>query len=393
MPNSREKAVLRVLHVIESADPRRGGPIEGVRQLSDVGRRWGQVTDAVTFDRPDAPFLKDNPFTAIALGPVHHKYGYTPRLVPWLRSNAKNYDIVIVNGLWQYNGLAVWRAVPDTGVPYIAFPHGMLDPWFRRAHPLKRLKKLVYWALVERAMLRDARAVCFTCQEELELAQHTFPAYRARNVVTGYGTAGPRGDPDACVAAFFAEFPRLADRRIVLYLGRVHEKKGCDLAIQAFAAIAGRDPSLEFVIAGPADAALKRRLVQLAEREGIADRITWAGMLTGGRKWGALYAAQVFVLPSHQENFGIAVAEALGCGTPVAISNKVNIWREIAASGAGWVEDDTEDGARATLESWLALDAAGQQAARVRARRCFEQHFDIAAVGERFHELMLEVVR
>jgi glycosyltransferase involved in cell wall biosynthesis len=97
----------------------------------------------------------------------------------------------------------------------------------------------------------------------------------------------------------------------------------------------------------------------------------------GASKWGALAAAEVFVLPSHQENFGIAVAEALACGTPVLISNKVNIWREIEQENAGFVQADTLEGTAQLLRQWDALSSTERLAFPERARHCFRAHFDI----------------
>ncbi|MFN6996501.1 MAG: glycosyltransferase, partial [Aquincola tertiaricarbonis] len=108
----------------------------------------------------------------------------------------------------------------------------------------------------------------------------------------------------------------------------------------------------------------------------------WPGMLQGDLKWGAFHAAEAFVLPSHQENFGIAVAEALGCGVPVLISDKVNIWREIEADGAGLVAPDTAEGTAQLLQRWLALSSAERAAMRDRARGCFAQRFTVEAMAD-----------
>jgi glycosyltransferase involved in cell wall biosynthesis len=123
-------------------------------------------------------------------------------------------------------------------------------------------------------------------------------------------------------------------------------------------------------------------LKALAQANGIADRITWPGMLQGDMKWGAFYTAEAFVLPSHQENFGIAVAEAMGCGLPVLISDKVNIWREIAADGAGIVNTDTVAGTLNTLQSWLAMDTAAHQRMAQQAKATFMQRFTVEAMAD-----------
>src|ERR1035437_10156512 len=109
----------------------------------------------------------------------------------------------------------------------------------------------------------------------------------------------------------------------------------------------------------------------LAKRLGIQGHVTWTGMLAGDLKWGAFYQAQAFVLPSHQENFGIAVAEALACGRPVLISNKVNIWREIAEDRAGLVENDDRAGAVQLLRQWTGMSATAKTEMGRRAADCF----------------------
>jgi len=330
-------AGLKVLHVISSLDPRGGGPMEGVRQIARAAQAWGQQTTVATLDAPGQDFLEGNAFTSVALGPGIGRYGYTPRLVPWLRAHATQFDAVIVNGIWQYHSFGAWRALHSSRVPYFVFPHGMLDPYFRHAFPLKHWKKLLYWPWAEYRVLRDARAVMFTCEEERLLARHSFALYHCHEEVVGYGTAPPPVEWEAASMAFYERFPGLRGKRIVLFLSRIHEKKGCELLIEAFAGFAANDPLLQLVIAGPSSPDLEKRLRDQVRIHGLDERVTWTGMLTADVKWGALYCAEVFALPSHQENFGIAVAEALACGTPVLISDKVNIWREIVAGGAGLV--------------------------------------------------------
>jgi glycosyltransferase involved in cell wall biosynthesis len=114
---------------------------------------------------------------------------------------------------------------------------------------------------------------------------------------------------------------------------------------------------------------------------GVAERITWPGMLQGEAKWGAFYSAEVFALPSHQENFGIAVAEALGCGLPVLISDKVNIWREVLGQNAGLVAPDTLEGTQQLLRGWLSLTAAQGREMRQNALALFRDRFTVDAMA------------
>jgi glycosyltransferase involved in cell wall biosynthesis len=338
---------------------------------------------------PDAIACPTHRFGPGSLG----KYSYAPALSDWLRQNASRFEAVIVNGLWQYHGLAVRQALRGTSTPYFVFTHGMLDPWFRRRYPLKHFKKSLYWPWAEYRILRDARAVLFTCEEEMRQARQSFSLYEANEVVVGYGTPGPTGDPAVQRAAFRQRFPELRGKRLLLLLSRIHPKKGCDLLVEAFAALAGRDPALHLVLAGPDPGNWRAELGRSIAAAGLGARVTWTGMLTGDLKWGALREAEAFVLPSHQENFGIAVAEALSCGVPVLISNKVNIWREIAADEAGLVADDTRAGTLALLEKWLSFDRSARERLARNALRCFETRFRIEAAARSLLSVMESCTR
>jgi glycosyltransferase involved in cell wall biosynthesis len=367
---------VRILQVIHSVDPRGGGPIEGIKQLAAPMIARGHQVEVLSLDQPGATWTGDLPFHAIGDG--RPGYGYAPSVVKWLVDHANDYDITLVHGLWQFGGFAVWRAARRTGKPYGVFTHGMLDPWFKRRYPVKHLKKWLYWPWGEYRVLRDARAVFFTCEQERQDARESFWLYRCREEVIGFGITAPPPDVAGPLAAFRDRFPALNDKRLLLFLGRMHEKKGCDLLLRAFAKSSA---DLHLVMAGPMEGAYAEWLRRLAAELGLTDRITWTGMIQGDLKWGAFRAAEAFVLPSHQENFGISVVEALACGCPVLISDKVNIWREIVADDAGLVETDTEAGAIRLLERWMSTTPAERQRHGERALSCFERHFQVEEVA------------
>ncbi len=373
---------VKLLHILSSVDPSGGGPMEGVLQRGVYLQQLGHRVEAVTLDDPSQPFLREFPLKVHALGPATGSYGYTDKLVPWLLANARTYDAVVVNGLWQYHSFAAWRALRKLNIPYFIFTHGMLDPWFKRTYPRKHLKKWLYWPWAEYRVLRDARAVLFTSEEERLQARRSFWLYRANERVVAYGTRAPPDNAAALREGFFAAHPELRGRRNLLFLSRIHEKKGCDLLIEAFAAVAAQDPALHLIMAGPDQTGWLERLRTAAQSLGIGDRITWPGMVRGDLKWGAFYCAEAFVLPSHQENFGIAVAEALGCGVPVLISDKVNIWREVQAHRAGLIAPDTLEGTTHLLQGWLALNAEERTAMGIRARELFDAQFAVKAMAE-----------
>ncbi|MFC5607408.1 glycosyltransferase [Variovorax soli] len=382
---------MRLLHLISSVDAAGGGPIEGAVQLHRALAAQGHAGEFASMDAPDAACARAFDAAPLhALGPGRGRFGYCAELRPWLEDNAGRFDAVIVNGLWQYIGLGTRRALAGSATPYFVFPHGMLDPWFKRRYPLKHLKKWLYWPWAEYRVLRDAQRVLFTCEEERLLARQSFWLYRCEEAIVSFGTAAPGDDPQASTDAFLNTFPHLRGKRLLLYLGRIHSKKGCDLLVEAFAKVCGRMADVHLVMAGPDQTHWRPELEALAQRLGVAQQICWAGMLTGELKWGAFRCAQAFCLPSHQENFGIAVVEALACGCPVLISDKVNIWREIQAAQAGLVEPDTLAGTVALLERWLATPAPAWERMRTSARQCFEQHFRMDQVARTLAQVVQE---
>lgn len=382
---------MRILHVIASTNPEGGGPIEGVKQRGRVLREMGHPIEIACFDAPDAPWLADVGFPVHALGPGRGGYGYAPRMLPWLKAHGNEYDAVVVNGIWQYHSLAASRAMRALGQPYVVFTHGMLDPWFKHTFPLKHLKKVGYWLAAEHGNLRHAAAVLFTTEEERILARQSFSFYRVNERVVSYGTAGPDCDLDACRLKFVERFPELAGKSFLLFLSRIHPKKGCDLLIRAFADVYAEDPDMRLVMAGPDQTGWRAELEQLATSLGIGDRIVWPGMLKGELKWGAYAACEAFVLPSHQENFGIVVAEALACRRPVLISKKANIWREVESSGAGLVGEDTVGGTTDLLRHWTEMPTAEREAMGLWARSCFEDYFEINRSAQTLLKVLDEV--
>ena len=380
----------RILRVISSLNPECGGPSEGIRQITPHLLSLGVRTTVVTLDAPDASFLSGHSFKAIGLGPVTGGYGFRRGLPGKIRALAEAHDVVIIHGLWQYHSFATWRALRCSKIPYFVYTHGMLDPWFRRTYPLKHLKKWLYWPWADYRVLRDAEAVFFTTEHERDLARESFWLYNANEVVVGYGTSAPPPDAEGQRLSFMQAFPQLKGQRILLFLSRIHPKKGVDLLIEAFAQVASVDSSLHLLIAGPDQVHWKAELQHRAAELGIANRITWPGMLSGELKWGAFRSAELFCLPSHQENFGIVVAEALSCGLPVAISKPVNVSSQVAAVDAGIVFEDTAGATSSALRQWLAMSPEDKTAMARRGQKLFADLFDFASVAKTLLPILKE---
>jgi glycosyltransferase involved in cell wall biosynthesis len=384
---------LNLLHIIASVSEDYGGPIEALVQADAVGRRLGHRRTIASLDAPGDPWLKRCPIDTVPLGSAAVRrcrralpwlrYGFTPHLVPWLHRNVGRYDRVVVHGLWNYTTLAARQVLPRGPTPYFVFPHGMLDPWFRAAHPLKHRCKQMTWQVAEGPLLRGARAVLFTSEAERRGAHGMFQPYGLRAVVAGYGTGDAPPATALQSARFAATVPGLGGRPYILFLGRLHPKKGCDLLLRAFAAERHRLPDHHLVLAGPDENGWRTRLEDLGRELDISDRIHWPGMLRQDAKWGAFHRCAAFVLPSHGENFGVAVAEALACGKPVLISDKVAIADVVRRDGAGLVEPDTDLGTAALLARFAGLSPAERARMGARARDCFLDTYSADTVAER----------
>ena len=363
--------------MVQTLDPSVGGVAPALLSLSRGLAQRGHKIDIVALDDPAAPWFADVDLTVHALGAGLSSYRYSKTLLPWLREHGGNYDRVIVNGLWQYLSFAAWRYYRKTSTPYYVFPHGMLDPWFKTTFPLKHWKKWLYWPWAEYRVLRDAAAVVFTSEEERIQARKSFWLYRCHEEVSSLGI---EPSPPISVQAkevFLARFPQLRGTRILLFLGRLHPKKGCDILIESLPRQSDSENPVSLVLAGPDQIGWEKHLRARVAHLDLGSRVVFTGMLRGEMKQAAIASADAFILPSHQENFGMSVVEALAAGLPVLISDRVNIWREIEAEHAGYVESDDLAGTTRLIERWIATSPADREAMRAKATKCFACHFEI----------------
>ncbi|RKR82261.1 glycosyltransferase involved in cell wall biosynthesis [Mucilaginibacter gracilis] len=401
---------MKLLHVIGSMDPMSGGPCQGIRNTTLELEKLGVFREIASLDKPDATFLGMDNFPIHTFGPSISPWRYVPDLLPWLIDNLSRFDVVILNGLWLYPGYALYKAMKilrrkvrkaggDMGeLPkFFIMSHGMLDPYFQRApdRKLKAIRNWFYWKLIEGRLLNSADGVLFTCEAELKLARESFTPYHPKKELNvGYGVQRPPLFTEGMASAFLDRCPDLQNGKFFLFLSRIHEKKGVDLLIEAYNSIL-QDKSLvsdlipKLVIAGPGlDTAYGKKIKKLVNDFKIGEHVIFPGMLSGDAKWGAFYGCEAFVLPSHQENFGIAVAEALACGKPVLISNQVNIWREIEYGGGGIIGDDSLEGTQLVLRSWLKKSASEKEEMQKGAYNTYKDNFGIISVTKKLFETL-----
>lgn len=366
---------MRILHLIDSLDPCNGGPVEGLRLIGAELVAMGHIAEIASTDQPGASYLCGFPLPVHALGQSGGTFRYSQAFTRWVCTHAPSFDAAVIHGLWTHAATGGRLGLRTARTPYVVYAHGMMDRWFSQSAPVKHWKKQIFWWLLQGRVLRDAAAVLFTSEDERHASRHVFSGPGYREQVVAYGSDEPPQVDEQAQRDFIASIPGLDDHPYFVFLGRLHPKKGCDLLIDAFGQFAVGHPEWHLVIVGPDQLGLASAL--MARTDAARHRIHLPGMLTGSAKWAALRGARALVLPSHQENFGIVVAEALACGVPVLVSDKVNIWREIEAEGAGFVASDTLAGTLDLLSRFAGLSESERDSLGHRARRTWQERFTI----------------
>jgi glycosyltransferase involved in cell wall biosynthesis len=405
---------VKILHVIASMNPVSGGPCEVIRNSMPVLDKLEVYKEVVCLDDPGELFLKKDSFPIHALGPGKTAWCYNSSLLSWLLENLERFDFVIVNGLWLYHAFAVRKALKTLkslnkknkvkkNLPKVyIMPHGMLDPYFQKAshRRLKAIRNWFYWKLFEKKVINEADGLLFTCETELQLAREPFHPYKPKKEFNvGLGVWNPPAFEAKMKAAFAAKCPTAARKPYLLFLSRIHDKKGVDLLVEAYMEIIQEiqqskvdfDPPM-LVIAGPGvETPFGQNLQQMVSKtKETSHLINFPGMLTGDAKWGAFYGCDAFILPSHQENFGIAVAEALSCSKPVLISREVNIWQVISEFEGGIIDEDTLEGTKNLIVRWLRLDSNKKQLMGQNALKAFQEHFAIEPATKKLLSALTE---
>jgi glycosyltransferase involved in cell wall biosynthesis len=380
---------MRILHVASTIDPAQGGPVSVLAGLAPAQRGAGlEVSLLATWRQGESVALADTlragGVNVTLVGPAAGPLRRHPELAARVDAAVAGADVVHVHALWEEVQHRAAVTAYRAATPYIVTPHGMLDPW---SLSQSRWKKKLYLAWRLRRNLGRAAALHFTTRTEADLVAPLRLGPPALIETLGldlseFETLPPPG-------AFRSRYPATGQRRIVLFLGRLHHKKGLELLIPAFDEAALGDTLL--VIAGPDSDGYRAKLeAQIAARR-LTERVLFTGMLHGADRVAAFADADLFVLPSYQENFGIAVVEALAAGTPVLISDQVNIWQDIAAASVGGVVKTDANQLASELRRWMTEDAV-RQAAAERARPFVWQRYDWRQIARRwvnhYHSLL-----
>ncbi|UWQ10858.1 glycosyltransferase [Aliiroseovarius crassostreae] len=362
---------MKVLHLIASVNPNQGGPLAFALNMAHERETHGHSSLFISTDPPDADWVTAFPFPIVTA--PNSRRGIERAVT----EHCPSCDVAIVHGLWNFASIGGYKPLRRNAVPWLLYPHGMLDPYFRRIKPVKHLIKQVYWLLWQGRMLSGATKVLFTCEEEQTLAQNAFWGHHDYSgIAVRYCAADQKITQPRPV-----QIPGLpgrdSSRPYLLFLSRIHPKKAVDTLLTAFAQIAHTFPEVDLIIAGPNKNSYADQLKAQTASLGLDRRVFWTGQVAGVEKQTLFAEATAFVLPSHQENFGQVVAEALSAGTPVLISDKVNIHREVSENGVGLVCEDSLQGTKEMLARFLSLPDQDRQAMTQAARPTYERLFSV----------------
>jgi glycosyltransferase involved in cell wall biosynthesis len=398
---------LKLLHIISGASPESGGPIQGIRNYHEASNLLGIDRTIICFENQSDLISWNFPesLKLIGLGNAKNLWQRNPALITWLKKHLLEYDCIVLNGIWTYHSYATLKVLRyfkkqklNQKIPKIfLMPHGMLDPWFQKekTRKIKAIRNIIYWHLIEKKVVNQVDAVLFTCDEEMLLAKKTFYGYKPKKEVNvGYGIQEPPQKNKIELEAFYNKFDINTSIPYFLFLSRIDFKKGVDLLLKAYNTILQEsvDPNVipNLVIAGSGfESEYGKGLLKYIEIYPLLkQKLCLTGLLNAEMKWAAIYGCEAFVLPSHQENFGIAVAEALACEKPVLITNKINIYREIEKGGGGIINEDTLTGTINNLKQWIALDAESKILMGKNAKKIYENNFKNEFAAQKLFDIL-----
>ena len=346
---------MKILHIVENISPRYGGMAQACKDICRSLALAGEEATIYAVDRDvpegrldvpvDVPVIQDG-YTVWYFPVQFSPYVVSIHMARALRRHAKEFDLIHIHGVYRFPQAIAAYYARRNGIPYIVSPHGSLDPFmlYRRTRQLRRLG---YQHLVVQRLLNNASAVQYTSEEEMILAQPL--KLKAPTVIIPNGLESSKYENFTTYGKFREKYA-LDDKRIILHLGRLNFVKGLDILVRAFSQVVSAREDAYLVLAGPDNEGDAEQVKGWLAQEGVEDKAIFAGILQGVDKLAALKDADIFALPSYSESFGIVVIEAMACGLPVVISDKVKIWREVERERAGLVTRcDADEVARAIV--------------------------------------------
>lgn len=370
------KSKKKILRIVSSLNPKHGGPSVGIIESSKYLIKNGFKVDIVTLDKQKGfnPKFKNIKIINFSdyLG-SHYRFSFKAYM--WLFKSRIHYDFFIIHGLWQFQTLLARLLLKGR---YLVFVHGQLDPFFG-LNFLKKIKKKIYWYLFEYQNLQKANSIILTSEQEKKKLNNTFVnTNKIKKQVIRYGIFKKKINKKLIIKKFHSKFPFIKKRNFYLFLGRFHEKKGCEIIIKSIKKL-GKKINTPILLAGPfRNNNYEKKLINLVKKHNLQKKIFFSDALYRDLKWGAIYSSKAMLLASHGENFGISLAESLSMGRPVLTTNKVNIHKIISKYNAGLISSNTVNSFSNQLYNFENLKNKKLMAMSVNAEKCFDINFNLS---------------
>lgn len=338
---------MKVLHIVptlSSASLQYGGPSVAVLEMcKELSRHGITVTIVTTHDKGAGAGLFSESLGVKTEAVVHYfpkalsrivpsRFAYSPSLKKWLNKHISEFDLVNVHTIFNYPSTQGCIAAMRCNIPYLLRTCGMLDRWCLQR---SRLKKKIWMLLYGLRIINRASALHFTSEEEKKAADALH--ITAPGIVLPIGVAQKENDEGFGKSVLGSQLGQFSGKKRILFLSRIHPKKGLDLLIPALGILAQKRDDFVFILAGTGELRHLRRVRRLLNRHNLDRRTIITGFVEGREKSAVFSLSDIFILPSYQENFGLAAAEALSYGLAVVISSQVNIHRDVSSHNAGIV--------------------------------------------------------
>tara|TARA_Y100000389_G_scaffold199224_1_gene237196 strand:+ start:6655 stop:7800 length:1146 start_codon:yes stop_codon:yes gene_type:complete len=373
------KKKIKLLRIINTLNPRDGGPANAIINNSIELSKKGFDIEILTNDTLKSNYVRhNNKIKIINLGPAIGNYGFNLKQIFWLYKYKDHYDKFFLHGIWEFKNILARIFLKNR---YYVFSHGQLDPYFESEY-FKKIKKKIYWILFEKQNLINANALLLTSQNERKNLNNTFVNTRGINkkVIT-YGISLPKYNHNKGSYLFKTKFKKLHNKPFLLFLGRFHKKKGCEILLKSIPKIVNFNKNILFLLAGPNNS-YKDYLIKLAKKLKIEQNIIWSDMINGNLKWATLKKSEGMVLSSHGENFGVSLVESLSMKKPVITTNKVNIYDKIKFLKAGIITNDNEESFSTGVIKFLNLSKSKKNKMKKQAFKCFKSYFNLSDLDQ-----------
>ena len=368
---------IKVLRIIATLNPQQGGPIRAIIDNSLAMINQNIKVDILTCDRTSSKFYKSKYINIINQGPSFFgNFYFSYNLFFWLLKNKKNYDFFILHGIWDFKHIVAFMLLNNN---YSVFVHGSLHPTQGKGF-INKAKKKLYWLIFEKRNLLKSKSLLLTSNNEKAQLDNTFVDTKGiKKVFVKYGILKSNPNKKILLSKFNKKFPFLKNKSFYLYLGRLHKQKGADIIIEAVNKIK-LNSNIKILIMGPfIGSKFENKLKLLVKKYKLEKQIFFSNAQFGDIKWGAIYSSKAMLLPSHGENFGISLVEAMSAGKPVLTTFKVNINDIIIKYNAGLISRDNLTNFSKILLQFQTLNKKKKNQISNNALKCFKDNFDISS--------------